>query len=454
MVNIIKAFKQTLRKNDQNVSFIWLGNIEVEEHWQDQNFITIPGGHLRQTSEVVHNMGEMSLFLADEHDIVCLKQAPDEQFLDYIRNIRGFVPKVVVAESKETQLNITEVLLENREMTACLQHAASENTYLFPYGTSHLEAELSARLKIPLATPNFEICKYVNSKLYSRDLADRTGIKQTFGMKVQSLSELESVFEDMKDYLAEGPLVLKESMGVSGKGIIILDSLKKCDSIIKLLKRSAAKTGNKKAELIVENWVDKKTDLNYQFIVHPDGTIAELSIKEAILKKSVHFGHFSPLSIKEVHYQQIQEAATKIGKELAKDGFYGIAGIDAMIDHSETLFPCVEINARLNMATYQSWIQEYLVSPGDYMLARPFYIQSIENASFMELNSKLKNHLYDRAERKGIIILSMATARLQEAHSKSKRRLYTVIVDRSKQACFERAQQVEALLNGESALHI
>ncbi|CAM4262386.1 hypothetical protein BAMA_04610 [Bacillus manliponensis] len=435
--------KKCISREDEN--FIWLGNVEVEQHWGKEDVITLPGSNISKSQPLVNKIGEMGLFLAGQNDIVCLKDTVDEDYAQYIEEIRGFIPEVLNFHVDNPDINISETILWNKESTNLLQKMNVENKYsLLPYGTSQLEEEISIRTSIPLTTPKANVCQEVNSKLYSWELSEKFELRQVTGTVSRSLDELEGNYKKIRKQLGEKPLVLKDSMGVSGKGMVLIDSENKFNSIMNLLRRSSKKKGHTNIEMLLESWIEKERDLNYQFLIDRKGNVTFTSVREALVYKGVHLGHKLPVNLTSEQEAELERAYKVIGKQLAESGYYGVVGVDAMIDRKGLLYPCVEINARFNMATYQNEIVESFFEPETFFTAIPLEITLKELVPFNKIKKELNSILYTKEKGYGVIINGFSTLNLG---INKKGRLYTIILGRSMQHCEEMTKKLKEFLS-------
>ncbi|MBK5345633.1 ATP-grasp domain-containing protein [Bacillus sp. TH44] len=430
-MSFYKELKNSLSESGKN--FIWLGNVEVEQHWKKENIITIPGSNISKAQPLVNKIGEMALFLAGKEDIVCLKEDIDEDYVQYIEETRGFVPNVMNFYSDNSADNISETILSSTKNINRLQNINRDNSYsLLPYGTSNIEEKVSQQTSISLCTPASTICREVNSKIYSWKLADEFDLRQVAGKVSHTISELEFNYHEIRKRYLENPLVLKDSMGVSGKGMVLIDSDSKFENILNLLKRMSVKKGHENIEMILENWIEKERDLNYQFIIDKKGNVKFTSVREALVHKGVHLGHKLPVQLTKVQEKELLESYEIIGKILARDGFYGVVGVDAMIDRKGFLYPCVEINARFNMATYQNNIIERFFNPHAFFMAIPFEVVLEKTVPFKIIKEELKDILYTKEKEHGVIINGFSTLNLG---INKKGRLYTIIFGETINQC-------------------
>ncbi|WP_341283083.1 AMP-binding protein [Paenibacillus sp. FSL H8-0537] len=427
---------------------LWIGNVEVERFWKDKSLLSLPGDKISRSQAIVNKMGEMVLFLAGPDDVVCLNHQPDEQFLAYVKRFRGGnLPKLVIRESGVEELNLTESLLEDPHFLEALKKDIDPNVCLIPYGTSVLEEELAQTLNMRIAAPSAEVCVEVNSKAYSRRLCEQEGIRQVPGCVGETLTELEVGFRKLIPFMSQGKLVIKDAMGVSGKGMVQLDSETSFENLMKMMRRSARKAGHERVSMLIEQWISKEKDLNYQILVTRDGHIELLSVREAIVRDGVHMGHMYPVSLTEQQSSALEDAVMKIGRRLIESGFFGIAGIDAMIGCDGHLYPCLEINARFNMATYQNRILQEWMPQQSVMMAVPIYCTLRENISFESVRDALGELLYYPGRNSGVLIHAFSTLNNVRSDGQPRKgRMHTLIIGKTFEECQLLSSQTERLL--------
>lgn len=125
-----------------------------------------------------------------------------------------------------------------------------------------------------------------------------------------------------------------------------------------MISKSLNKKNNGKVSFILEKWINKVADINYKLLIDVNGNITYYGAKECIVKDGVHQGHLYPTYITRKLDKELRIIGEKICTQLYKDGYFGVVGIDAIYDQVGTLWPNLEINARLNMSSYQMRIQE------------------------------------------------------------------------------------------------
>ena len=207
--------------------------------------------------------------------------------------------------------NVTEDALACPQLLDRLSGLAAEGVYLLPHGVSTAEEELAEKTGLPLAAPPTMICKFVNSKVYSRRLASRLGLRQPTGWACSDLDEFTAACRDARDLLGDGRrVVVKDAYGVSGKGLMVLDDPNRLDRLCRMVAGQVRRSGHDRVGLVVEEWVAKGVDLNYQFTVDRDRTVSFDFVKEAHTVRGVHTGHRIPARLSEPVREELRAAVS------------------------------------------------------------------------------------------------------------------------------------------------
>ncbi|PQP83671.1 hypothetical protein C0Q44_02990 [Paenibacillus sp. PCH8] len=307
MTTVMTEFSSKLKwalTGQHDVTLVYLNNFEVEEHWSEPGILKLPSLSIGSAADVVNRMEELGVFLAGENDIILLKSPPDQGFIADAQALGFGRSRCIAAEHNDPAMNITTTLLHcprTIDKLRELSQVAESPAYLVPFGTSDQEEELSRRTGIPLAVPSSDIFRKVNDKGYSRRLNMELGIRQIPGVECTTLDELASGFDRLKSVLAQGGrLVLKDSMGVSGKGITVIADEARFYKCMNMLEKQATKKGIRMINYVLEQWIDKICDLNYQILIDRSGGVEFLGVKESLVEQGVHQGHLMPSRLNEV----------------------------------------------------------------------------------------------------------------------------------------------------------
>lgn len=385
---------------------VFLGNFEVEEHWA-RDEIGLPRIALNRGDAVVNRMDEFAILLAGKNDFVVLKGTPDEAYLDYLQALGVELPHILCAENSDPHRTVTEDALASPRLLAALTGIGA---HIYPHGVSAVEEQLSAATGLALAAPAAQTCKTVNSKIYSRHLADELGIRQAAGWTCETVTEFDSAAAEAGALLEAGrTIAVKDAFGVSGKGILQIADAGRLAQIQRKLHRRAERSGDERISLLIEDWVQKKADLNYQFTIGRDGATAFDFVKEALTRNGVHKGHRIPARLNDRQVEELQACAAELAGKLAADGYFGVVGVDAMVDPQDGLYPVVEINARNNMSTYQVRLQEQFMRSGQVAIARQYPLRLRAAVPFADLGARLDGLLFGRQTGQGLLVNNFAT---------------------------------------------
>ncbi|MBP2702772.1 ATP-grasp domain-containing protein [Microbispora sp. RL4-1S] len=439
MQNFLSRMKKALT-GSPDTPLVFLGNFEVEDQWA-RGEPGLPRTSFSAGAAIVNRMDEFALLLAGEGDHVVLKEAPDDDHLAHLEELGIALPEILTAARNDPGATVTRDALADPGLLRTLSGLAGAGALLSPHGTSEAEEELSAAARLPLVTPSAAVCKAVNSKIYSRRLADETGIRQATGWTAGTLAELADAVAAARSLLAAGrSVVAKDAFGVSGKGITVIDDERRLDRLHEMILRRARKSGDQRAALLVEEWVAKKADLNYQFTVYRDGSSHFDFVKEAITEGGVHKGHRIPADLTPAQVAELEETSRTLAKRLAADGFWGVVGVDAMVDPDDRLYPVIEINARNNMSTYQVRMQELFMAPGQVALARQYPLRLARRLPYARLRAALDDLLLAGPGGAGLLVNNFATVNAGAGDGPFDGRLYGLLLapDRAALAALDR----------------
>jgi hypothetical protein len=336
----------------------------------------------------------MGLFLAQHPDVLILREPSDQLFLEYLSDLGFDLPIMLAVNPVDKVTPISEAILADEAVSGKLSELAVEEgaCYLLPFAKTKMEEKIIAQTGLKSLGPSAAICERVNSKIYSRRIGNELGLRTVPGTECGSIAALEECLGRFASHLSERrSVVLKEAMGVSGKGLYVADTNVKLRQVIGLIKRKAKPEDE--VSFVMEVWIDKLKDINYQIFISPSGETRLLAIKEIVTRDGVHLGHRFPADLTAAQIACYEEAAAAVGARLFEDGFTGLAGIDSIIDREGDVYPVLEINARLNMSSYQLGL-EWLIDPRSCVLAKHYPLLLKRPLSFSDLKSSLGPDLF------------------------------------------------------------
>ncbi|WP_327322118.1 hypothetical protein OG735_06170 [Streptomyces sp. NBC_01210] len=421
----------------------------MENQW-GENEPGLPRIAVSATREIANRMDEFCLLLAGARDRVILKSAPDADHLAHLVALGFELPHILTPVAQDPQLTVTEDVLADPGLLKELGTLVP-SPVLWPHGVSEREERVAELAGLRLAGPSAQVCKTVNGKTYSREVASTLGLRQPRGWICRSVDELHSAVAEAGELLDRGgTVVAKDSYGVSGKGLLVLSERTSLERVARKIARRAERSGDDRVNMVIETWVAKQTNLNYQFTVDQDSAVTFDFVREAVTDAGVHKGHRIPARLDDAQRAELAEASRLIGARLHSDGYFGPVGVDAMVDPDGGLYPIVEINARNNMSTYQERVRERWIQQGRVALATQYPVTLRGRLPFARLADLLQDLLLAPGTPAGLIVNNYATVnaaehRLQDDGPRTfDGRLYGIVVADSDDRLASLDQQIAA----------
>lgn len=403
--------------------FVYVNNFEVERAWATGS-PRLPGASVTFERTVVNRMEEIGVLLTGPGDVVLLKAPLDDRYAEYLRSVGELRGACLAAGGADPDRTVTEDALASPAALAALRALDDGNTYLMPLGISASEQRLADRTGLPLAGPPAEVCRAVNGKVYSRRLVEAIGVTAVPGRICERVGELAGALAEARRGGARA--VVKESLGVSGRGMVVIADDRAADRLVRLVGRRGP---DSPADLVVETWIEHAQSLNYQFVVSRSGRVCFETVKAELVRDGVHQGHRFPVELPAAVTAELTAAADAIGKVLFADGYFGVVGVDALLGPDGTLYPCLEINARFNMSTYVRRVAERHVLPGRHALAAAISLRLHRRHSFDEVAGALGELLLAGSGQSGVLVSNFATLNAAaEQHGSFRGRLYVLCV--------------------------
>lgn len=329
---------------------LWVINFEVERFWSNVNPKHILGPSF--PSGLVHLVApeQHVLCVSRPQDIIVLRNQPDPGLFQYLKSLGLGQGHVYSIESSSTHWNesLSQCVLRQPEHISSLRALVKKNQvkYLTPFGATVADSSLAKELGLSLSCAEATTSERVNSKIFSHEINHAASYSAIPGNIATTITELR---EYGTSFLGQGEILIKDPMGVSGKGIKRISSSIELENYIQYLEKRQFS----KFELLVESLLDKTMDFNAQLIVKKNGEVVPLIIKTAITKDGKHLGHVSGVDLPTETSECIHNASLYIGQKLYAKEFYGIAGHDAIQTRDGNIYPNLEINARLNQSSLQ-----------------------------------------------------------------------------------------------------
>jgi hypothetical protein len=412
---------------DSATPLVFLCNFEVERRWA-AGFPGLPAPAFSLTGPLITRMEELGALLAGPEDYLITQHPLDPGFVDYIRSLGLDLPTVLVADGPGGA-STADRAAGSPDLLATLRELGARGARLLPMGLSGAELALAARGGLPVAAPDLAAVVAVNSKLYSRRLVERTGLRAVPGWCCETVDEFVELMQAVGPRCGpDSALVVKDAYGVSGKGLVVLDDPAKASRVARAATARARQRDDQRLHVVVETWLPKRADLNYQFTVTLQGGVRLDFVKEALTRKGVHAGHIAPPDLDDAQYSEVRQAADVVGKTLHADGFTGVVGVDAIVAGDGTVYPVLEINARFNMSTYQGGVLEVLGGRLPASLAAHHTMRLSRPLVFAEVLAALGPLCRIDPDAGGVVITCFGTVNAMAGGEPFEGRLYFIAV--------------------------
>lgn len=418
------ALKEALTGNPR-ARFVWLCNFEVENQWA-RGYVGLPAARVSATTATVQRMEELGALVAEPTDYLLLDRPLDDGYRRYLEKAGLGAPTELLTAAPAGAGGTSQAVLDSPALLERLRLLGLSGAYLMTMGNSRLEALICRYTGLRPAVPDPGTYERVNSKIYSRRLTEDLGLRQIPGFVCENVAQLHQA---LQEGLSEGePVIVKDAYGVSGRGLVVLDSRKKADRLLRMVDRRAAKDGNDLLHVVVERFLAKRFDLNYQFTIERGGTVRLDFVKEALTAGGVHLGHVMPAALTGAQHAVLEQAAQQLGHRLHKDGFFGIVGVDALLGADDEVYPVLEINARLNMSSYQGRVTERFQRPGGAALAKHYPLRLTREVTFDEVRAVLGPLAEPPSEGTGTLLTCFGTVNAQSGTAQPfEGRLYAML---------------------------
>lgn len=431
------------------------GEFNAEKYWRNENMSKLPEIPDIQIENIIKAMDELLFTLCSKEDTLITRYKVDPVQRKYLMSI-GFsfqcnnTDLTEDTSKEEKNKNICELMLEKYD-DPCIKKLISENTNMVAFAVLPESSKLSQKYRLEFDSPNIDIIKKVNSKIYSSNINKRLNSKYPF----QIVNSSEEVYEEGMKYLNKYTIMIKDSFGVSGKGNLMISNEGILQRISKYV--SNQEKAGKSVEFIIEPFLEKEQDFSCQFFIDKLGTIEILSTQEVRNIGSAYNGSYTPnkefmdfISSKG-YFSIIQE----VGNQLYQDGYYGDVCIDSMILKNGDIVPIVEINARKSMSLIKHNIDKYVMRFDLNCCFTFLNVTFSSDITYKQILEEMNGNtlLFKPGMDKGIIPLSANTLFINRHLDKSgkiktyKGRLYLAMLYKKEEERVDILKEITNLLN-------
>lgn len=428
--------QRTFTVDGEKSRYILIGNFDCDNYWRDETSMQLPYIDFRSINPIIQSFDELFIFLGHKEDVVVLRQKPDSDYIGYLENLGVEIPHIYSLSSPQESLTTSKIILGDKELLKKLKKYVEENsnreinTYLFPYGITDPENDLSRNILAKLVSTS-ETSKYFNDKLTLIDLRLKYALPSP--KCVVCVGKTELMNKGLLFIEKYGCAVIKERFESGGAGIAIAYDTKQYFNLI----RSIPDSVDDAKAVIIEKWYPQCRSHNYQYIVSDDSIMRYsystqiVDSKGRIVGSEFDFTNESLLEEISAHYI----VSEPFVEEFQNKGYRGVVGFDSLICLNSQVFPIIDINCRINLSSiFYEIIRKYF--PCKYALF--FYIEYVlkEPIPFLTVLDQLGSYAFSPSKKEGVIILNFASLNINVANKKGKvgRIFYAIIANNKSRA--------------------
>jgi hypothetical protein len=309
-------------------SRLLVGGFSAEEEWGGADRIQLSPWRpsVESTSDVAAGMSELLGLLSDSRDRVGVLVPPDDALAETYGRLGSDV-----------------------HWTLCPVYAhgiASEHARarIQPFAvTARLAAYFtSSGQRWPF--PKFQTIARVNSKCWSNEV--RSAFMRIDAASASTASQVDSAARTL---LSQGPIVIKEDFGVSGKGNCVVRELSQLRSLVRLIELQERQ--DKRGGFVIEPLLDKLIDFSGHFTVHEDGRTHFDGFRQMLNVGHRYVASFAlpdPIQRRLQAGSYFREVDIVLGA-LIKERYFGPVCIDGLMLCDGSVISTLEVNARTSM---------------------------------------------------------------------------------------------------------
>lgn len=339
-----------------------MGTFNSELFWRENNYSELPSIPDLQSDNVLSVLDELQFVFCTKPNDVLITRVPLDQFHKKYLTELGFVficndvSPINQCVGKSTRIGSVCSLIDGCNNIEYFANLASSVNLFSPYSILPESEVLLKKLKVEKDIPSIEIVKKVNSKVFSTLLSKNIGSIKNEEVVYSS----EALLRIGKEMLSSSPILIKDPMGVSGKGNMLINSEKLLTRIFNHIQKQ--EQNGKITCFVLESLLNKKVDFSSQLLIDKSGEINLVTVQVmqnngfAFSGIQTSDNNFFDFLDKTDYFKQVKW----IGREIFKAGYFGPVCIDSMVDEQNNIIPIIEINARKSMGLINYAIDQYL----------------------------------------------------------------------------------------------
>ncbi|MEI2281878.1 hypothetical protein [Paenibacillus polysaccharolyticus] len=347
--------------NDRGKSELIIGMFDAERFWRDPNQAKLPSVHDPVMENVVMAMDELLFPFCGAQDRLITRYQMNASHKAYLHEIGfQFLSNSSDLESPDggsagRTANIFD-LLTSTDQVGDIDPDWLNGARLSPFAVIPGVDRATARFGLEQDCPAVETVQTVNSKLYSTELNRRLGLQ----CDSQTVYSHEELLSSGLALLKQGPFLIKDEFGVSGKGNLLIESEAILQRVTSYLADQCRK--GRTVRFIIEPFLLKELDFSCQFHIDPDGTYRHVSVQQVVNHKFAYQGSYTADDrlLHRLHEAEYFDVMKLVARELYQSGYHGDVCVDSMLLRDGLIVPIVEVNARKSMSLIKHYVDRYL----------------------------------------------------------------------------------------------
>ncbi|WP_127529572.1 hypothetical protein [Paenibacillus kobensis] len=338
-----------------------IGTFDAERFWRDPNLAKLPSFPDLEMENIVMAMDELLFPFCEAQDVLITRYQMNVYHKAYLHSIGfKFMSNSADLERPEggnagRNANIFD-LITSSDRIGDADPQWLDGARLSPFAVIPGADRAAARYGLKQDFPDVETVRTVNSKLYSTELNRRLGLRSDS----QTVYSHEELLANGLALLSQGPFLIKDEFGVSGKGNLLIESEAILRRVTSYLGDQYSK--GKVVRFIIEPFLHKELDFSCQFHIDPDGTYRHISVQKLVNYNFAYQGSFTADDrllqlLQEAEYFEVMK---QVARELYLAGYYGDVCVDSMLLTDGRIVPIVEVNARRSMSLIKHYVDRYL----------------------------------------------------------------------------------------------
>lgn len=409
--------------NDRRKFELIIGTFDAERFWRDPNLAKLPSFHDPEMENIVMAMDELLFPFCEAQDRLITRYRMNVCHKAYLHEIGfKFLSNSTDLESPDVgsvgrTANIFD-LLTSADRMGDMDLYLLDGARLSPFAVIPGVDRTAARYGLEQDFPAIETVQTVNSKLYSTELNRRLDLR----CDSQTVYSPEELLASGLTLLNQGPFLIKDEFGVSGKGNLLIESEAILQRVTSYVADQCSK--GKTVRFIIEPFLRKELDFSCQFHIDSDGTYRHISVQQLVNHNFAYQGSYTADDrllhmLQEAKYFDVMKRAAR---ELYRSGYHGDVCVDSMLLTDGRIVPIVEVNARRSMSLIKHYVDRYLKKHDTAGSMTHATLQFACDVSFDQLLESLDREgvLYKPDRGFGILPLSANTLLINKVVSECK----------------------------------